>query len=71
MSDTTESGVNKFYITDARTSEKITKSKTLELIRMTIINNMLQYHPEAADYLVEGQARFCYHTGPHTTAFAL
>jgi hypothetical protein len=57
VSDTTESGVNKFYITDARTSEKITKSKTLELIRMTIINNMLQYHPEAADYLVEGQAR--------------
>ena len=62
--------MNKFYITDARTSEKITKSKTLELIRMTIINNMLQYHPEAADYLVEGQARSV-HTGPHTTAFAL
>lgn len=46
---------NKFYITDEATSEKIVKSEKLEDIRMTIINVMLQYHPEAADFLVEGQ----------------
>jgi hypothetical protein len=34
-----------FYITDADTSEKILKSARLEEIRMTIINNMLYYHP--------------------------
>ena len=49
------SPANTFYITDAATSEKITKSDVIESIRMTIINNMLTYHPEAADFLVEGQ----------------
>jgi hypothetical protein len=34
-----------FYITDADTSEKVLKSARLEEIRMTIINNMLYYHP--------------------------
>lgn len=34
-----------FYITDADTSEKILKSARLEEIRMTIINNMLHFHP--------------------------
>jgi hypothetical protein len=37
--------VNTFYITDAETSEKILKSARLEEIRLTIINNMLYYHP--------------------------
>lgn len=46
---------NKFYITDAKTSEKVTKSEKIEQIRMTVINNMLTYHPESAQYLVEGQ----------------
>lgn len=36
---------NTFYITDADTSEKILKSARLEEIRMTIINNMLYFHP--------------------------
>ena len=49
------SPTNTFYITDAATSEKIVKSDMIEQIRMTIINNMLTYHPEAAEFLVEGQ----------------
>jgi len=54
--DVTEgSPANRFYITDAATSEKVVKSEMIEQIRMTIINNMLTYHPEAADFLVEGQ----------------
>lgn len=35
----------KFYITDARTSEKVLKSEKLEEIRLTILHNMLEYHP--------------------------
>lgn len=46
---------NKFYVTDAKTSEKITKSERIESIRITVINNMLKYHPEAGEFLVEGQ----------------
>jgi len=54
--DVTEgSPANRFYITDASTSEKVVKSDMIEQIRMTIINNMLTYHPEAAEFLVEGQ----------------
>ena len=49
------SPTNTFYITDAATSEKIVKSDMIEQIRLTIINNMLAYHPEAAEFLVEGQ----------------
>ena len=33
------------FVTDATTSEKILKSSRLEEIRMTIINNMLYFHP--------------------------
>jgi hypothetical protein len=36
---------NTFYMTDASTSEKITRSAQIEEIRMTIINNLLYYHP--------------------------
>jgi hypothetical protein len=37
--------VNTFFITDAETSEKVVRSARLEEIRMTIINNMLYFHP--------------------------
>jgi hypothetical protein len=40
-----------FYITDADTSEKVLKSARLEEIRMTIINNMLFYHPVSVAWL--------------------
>lgn len=46
---------NTFYITDAQTSEKVMRSARLEEIRMTIINNMLQYHPESGESLVAGK----------------
>lgn len=49
------SKANTFYITDAATSEKILRSAQIEEIRMTIINNMLYYHPEAGDSLAAGQ----------------
>jgi len=49
-------GNNRFYVTDQQTSEKITKSERIEEIRLTIINNMLQYHPESAEYLLDGGA---------------
>lgn len=42
---------NKFFITDAITAEKITKSARLEEIRMTILQNLLYYHPDAAEDL--------------------
>lgn len=43
-----------FYITEAATSEKVLKSARLEEIRMTIIQNMLQYHPESGEVLAAG-----------------
>lgn len=49
-------GRHKFYITDARTSEKIVKSAKLEEIRLTILNNMLQFHPESGEQLAWGSA---------------
>ena len=49
-------GRHKFYITDGRTSEKILKSAKLEEIRLTILNNMLEYHPESAEQLAWGSA---------------
>jgi hypothetical protein len=48
--------VHKFYITDALTSEKILKSARLEEIRLTILNNMLKYHPESGSVLGWGSA---------------
>lgn len=47
-------GSHKFFITDARTSEKVVKSQKIEEIRLTIFNNMLEYHPESADQLAWG-----------------
>lgn len=48
---------NTFYITDATTSEKIVRSSQIEEIRMTIINNLLYYHPESSEALAAGQAQ--------------
>jgi len=50
-------GKHKFYITDARTSEKVVKSAKIEEIRLTILNNMLEYHPESAEQLAWGSQR--------------
>lgn len=49
-------GKHKFYITDGRTSEKVIKSAKLEEIRLTILNNMLEYHPESGEQLAWGSA---------------
>lgn len=45
----TSESKNKFYITDAKTSEKVTKSAELEDIRHCIIENMVTFHPEAEE----------------------
>ena len=42
---------HKFYVTDAHSAEKITKSARLEEIRMSILQNLLYYHPESATEL--------------------
>jgi len=47
---------HKFYITDARSSEKVVKSAKIEEIRLTILNNMLEFHPESADQLAWGSS---------------
>jgi UTP:GlnB (protein PII) uridylyltransferase len=49
-------GEHKFYITDARSSEKVVKSAKIEEIRLTILQNMLQYHPESAEQLAWGNS---------------
>ena len=43
-----------FYVTDARTSEKVTKSAKIEEMRMVIMNNLLQYHPESGEKMAWG-----------------
>ncbi|CAL5229552.1 g12901 [Coccomyxa viridis] len=48
--------VNKFYITDATTAEKIMKSARLEEIRLSILNNLIKYHPESGQSLGWGAA---------------
>lgn len=40
-----------FYVTDQARSEKIVTSAKLEEIRLTIINNLLKYHPETGEQL--------------------
>ncbi|KAL4551637.1 hypothetical protein Ndes2526B_g05909 [Nannochloris sp. 'desiccata'] len=49
-------GEHRFYITDARSSEKVVKSAKIEEIRLTILNNMLQFHPESAEQLAWGSS---------------
>lgn len=46
--------INKFYITDARTSEKILKSARIEEIRLTILNCLMKFHPESTERLSTG-----------------
>lgn len=45
---------HRFYVTDARSSEKVVKSAKLELIRLTILNNLLAFHPESGEQLAWG-----------------
>ncbi|XP_004973043.1 ACT domain-containing protein DS12, chloroplastic isoform X3 [Setaria italica] len=45
---------NKFAITKASTGRKIDDPELLEAVRLTIINNMIQYHPESSSQLAMG-----------------
>jgi UTP:GlnB (protein PII) uridylyltransferase len=45
---------NKFAITKASTGRKIDNPELLEAIRLTIINNMIQYHPGSSSRLAMG-----------------
>ncbi|XP_057454081.1 ACT domain-containing protein ACR11-like [Lotus japonicus] len=47
---------NKFAITKADTGRKVEEPELLEAIRLTIINNLLQYHPESSSLLAMGAA---------------
>lgn len=47
---------NKFAITKVSTGRKVDDPEMLETIRLTIINNMLQYHPESSEQLAMGAA---------------
>ncbi|GAB2222156.1 hypothetical protein Drorol1_Dr00013358 [Drosera rotundifolia] len=45
---------NTFAITNAATGRKVDDPELLEAIRLTIINNMLEYHPESSAQLAMG-----------------
>ncbi|KAL0925103.1 hypothetical protein M5K25_003412 [Dendrobium thyrsiflorum] len=47
---------NKFSITKASTGRKVDDPELLEAIRLTIINNLLEYHPESSSMLAMGAA---------------
>ncbi|CAK9163215.1 unnamed protein product [Ilex paraguariensis] len=47
---------NKFAITKAATGRKVEDPELLEAIRLTIINNLLEYHPESSAQLAMGAA---------------
>lgn len=47
---------NKFAITKVSTGRKITEPELLEQIRLTVINNLLEYHPESGAQLALGEA---------------
>ncbi|XVE50992.1 hypothetical protein DITRI_Ditri02bG0001600 [Diplodiscus trichospermus] len=47
---------NKFAITKADTGRKVEDPELLEAIRLTIINNLLEYHPESSSQLAMGAA---------------
>lgn len=49
-----EGSKNKFFITNAKTSEKVSKSAELEAIRMCILTTMVEYHPEAEPLVATG-----------------
>lgn len=46
---------NKFYITRADNGNKVENPELLEAIRLTIINNLLKYHPESSEQLYMGE----------------
>ncbi|KAL5733684.1 hypothetical protein ACOSQ2_033376 [Xanthoceras sorbifolium] len=46
----------KFFITRRDTGRKIEDPDMLEQIRLTIINNLLKYHPESSEQLALGEA---------------
>lgn len=47
---------NKFAITRVDTGRKVEDPELLEAIRLTIINNLLEYHPESSSQLALGAA---------------
>ncbi|KAH6768542.1 uridylyltransferase-like protein [Perilla frutescens var. frutescens] len=47
---------NKFAITNSSTGRKVDDPELLEAIRLTIINNLLEYHPESSAFLAMGAA---------------
>jgi UTP:GlnB (protein PII) uridylyltransferase len=47
---------NTFSITRADTGRKVDDPEALEQIRLTIINNLLKYHPESSAQLAMGEA---------------
>ncbi|XP_075514349.1 ACT domain-containing protein ACR11-like [Primulina tabacum] len=47
---------NKFSITKASSGRKVDDPELLEAIRLTIINNLLEYHPESSAQLAMGAA---------------
>ncbi|KAJ7951987.1 ACT domain-containing protein [Quillaja saponaria] len=47
---------NKFSITRADTGRKVEDPELLEAIRLTIINNLIEYHPESSAQLAMGAA---------------
>ncbi|GAV82048.1 ACT domain-containing protein [Cephalotus follicularis] len=46
----------KFFITRLDTGRKVEDPELLERIRLTIINNLLKYHPESSQQLAMGEA---------------
>lgn len=46
----------KFFITRLDTDRKVENPELLERIRLTIINNLLKYHPESSERLAMGEA---------------
>lgn len=46
---------NKFHITRADNGNKVENPEVLEAIRLTIINNLLKYHPESSEQLYLGE----------------
>ncbi|XP_022860486.1 ACT domain-containing protein ACR12 [Olea europaea var. sylvestris] len=55
---TTENSVTqtKFFITGSSNGRKVKDPDLLEGIRLTIINNLLKYHPESSERLAMGEA---------------
>ncbi|TKY50777.1 ACT domain-containing protein ACR12 [Spatholobus suberectus] len=45
----------KFFITQSDTGRKVEDPDMLERIRLTIINNLLKYHPESSEQLAMGE----------------